>query len=448
MKYKYIFLIVAAMLTTTVVSAQRKSKKSVKRTVVESVRQPVGDSLLQVVDTPQVVKDFSDSLVVLRQQLDSIQRVNDSLRSEVSDGRYFRLFVPTTFYHSGANKTLSLSPQVGDEVTDAVDQAMMSLYLRRPDLVKNNESRLREVGSLRDDVNQELTQQVDLTAKAAPVPEEPEAVPIGLVVVKPNFWKFKCDGYMQFLQNYVSGNWYKGGESNYSAVGSVTLDLNYNDKDRITFENKLEMKLGFQTSRTDTVHTLKTNNDLLRLTSKLGLQAHKHWYYTLQVLAYTQFACGYKANDKFVYSDFFSPFKLNVGIGMEYKVEALNKKLTGSLNFLPLSFNFMYVGREALISRNGITGNHHTQEDFASQFTANLQWKLTDQVTWKTRLYANTTYHRALIEWENQFQLQISKYISANLFLYPRYDDSNVRDDDLGYFQFQEYSSLGLSYTF
>ena len=436
MKYKYIFILVAALLVTVDASAQRKNKSRVKKTAVEKV------------DTPQIVKNYADSLLVLRQQLDSIQRVNESLRTEVSDGRYFRLFAPTTFYHSGANKSLSLAPNTGDEVTDAVDQAMMSLYLRRPDLVKNNESRLREVGSIREDVNQELTQQVKLTEKAAPVPDEPEAVPIGLVVVKPNFWKFKGDCNLQFLQNFVSGNWYKGGESNYSAIGAVTLDLNYNDKDRITFENKLEMKLGFQTSRTDTVHKIKTNNDLIRLTSKLGLQAHKRWYYTLQLLAYTQFAQGYKANDEFVYSDFMSPFKLNVGIGMEYKVEALNKRLTGNLNFLPLSFNFMYVGREALISRNGIKGDHHTLEDFGSQFTANLQWKITDQVTYKTRLYANTSYHRSLVEWENQFELKVSRYISANLFLYPRFDDSSVRDDDLGYFQFQEYSSLGVSYSF
>ena len=436
MRYKYIFILLAALLMTIDASAQRKSKKSSKQ------------SAIQKAEMDQMVTNYNDSLLVLRQKLDSIQRVNDSLRAEVSDGRYFRLFAPTTFYHSGANKSLSLMPNTGDEVTDAVDMAMMSLYMRRPDLVKNNESRLREVGSLREDVYQEMTQQVDLTEKVAPVPEEPEVVPVGLVVVKPNFWKFKADGYLQFLQNYVSGNWYKGGESNYSAVGALTLDLNYNDKDRITFDNKLEMKLGFQTSRTDTVHKFKTNNDLLRFTSKLGLQAHKRWYYTLQLLTYTQFARGYKANDEFVYSDFFSPFKLNVGIGMEYKVEALNKKLTGSLNFLPLSFNFTYVGRKALTSRNGITGDHHTLEDFGSQFTANLQWKLTDQVTWKTRFYANTSYHSALVEWENQFQLQISKYISANLFLYPRYDDSNMYDDELGYFQFQEYSSLGISYTF
>jgi hypothetical protein len=431
MKYRYIIVVLLIVLSFVDALAQRSKQSRVVKP-----------------DTAQVVKDYMDSLVVLRRQLDSLHQVNAQLRTEVSDGRYFRLFAPATFYHSGANKQLSLFPQTGDEVTDAIDEAMMKLYMRRPDLVKNNESNLKDVGSLRDDVNTELTQKVDLVDMAAPLPEEPEAVPVAVVIQKPNFWKFKGDGYLQFLQNYVSNNWHKGGESNYSAVAAATLELNYNDKDKVLFENKLEMKLGFQTSSSDTIHKFKTNNDLLRLNSKLGLQAHKHWYYTLQLLAYTQFAKGLKANDPQTYSDFMSPFHLNLGVGMEYKVSAFNNRLTGSLNFLPLSFNFVYVDRDALTSSNGIEGNHHTREEFASQFTADLKWQIADQVSWKSRFYANTSYHRSLIEWENQFELKVTKYISANLFLYPRFDDSNNWDEHLGYFQFQEWSSIGLTYSF
>jgi len=434
MRYNCILLLLIALVASTSASAQRR-----KKAVVEEKIKP---------DTAQVVKDYIDSLTVLRRQLDSLRQVNADLRSESDDGRYFRLFAPTTFYHSGANKQLSLSPESGDEVTDAVDEALMGLYMRRPDLVRSNESQLKKAGTLRSDVNTELTQKVDLVDMAAPVPEEPEAVPVALIIKKPNFWKFKGDGYLQFLQNYVSDNWYKGGEANYSAIAAATLELNYNDKDRILFENKLEMKLGFQTSQSDTIHKFKTNNDLIRLNSKLGLQAHKRWYYTVQLLAYTQFARGLKANDEKTYSDFMSPFHLNVGLGMEYKVEAFNKRLTGSLNFLPLSFNFVYVDRESLASSNGISGDHRTREEFASQFTADLKWQFTDQISWKTRFYANTSYHRALIEWENQFELKVTKYISANLFLYPRFDDSNDRDEKMGYFQFQEWSSIGLTYSF
>lgn len=437
MRYKYIFLLMLAVLSSADASAQRR-KQNMQVEQVE-VAKP---------DTAQVVKDYIDSLAVLRRQLDSLQQVNLRLRTEADDGRYFRLFVPTTFYHSGAGKQFSLVPSSGDEVTDAVDEALLGLYMRRPDLVKNNETQLQKVGKVRDDVNTELTQKVDLVDMAEPVPEEAAPVPVAVVIKKPNFWKFKGDGYLQFLQNYVSDNWHKGGESNYSAVAAATLEMNYNDKDKVTFDNKLEMKLGFQTSSSDTVHKFKTNNDLLRLTSKLGLQAHKQWYYTMQLLAYTQFARGLKANDKTTYSDFLSPFHLNVGLGMLYKVEALNKRLTGSLNFLPLSFNFVYVDRIDLASRNGITSDHRTSENFGSQFTADLKWQLLDQLSWKMRFYANTTYHKALIEWENQFELKVTKYISANLFLYPRFDDSNNRDEHLGYFQFQEWSSIGLSYSF
>ena len=50
--------------------------------------------------------------------------------------------------------------------------------------------------------------------------------------------------------------------------------------------------------------------------------------------------------------------------------------------------------------------------------------------------------------WENTFELRVSKYITANLFLFPRFDDASMYDDELGYFQFKEYSSLGFAYTF
>ena len=52
------------------------------------------------------------------------------------------------------------------------------------------------------------------------------------------------------------------------------------------------------------------------------------------------------------------------------------------------------------------------------------------------------------MEWENLFTFQVSKFISANLFLYPRFDDSEKRHNSMGYFQFLEYSSLGIAYSF
>ena len=66
-------------------------------------------------NTLQVLKNYADSIKILRHRLDSIQQENDSLRKKVeADGRYYRLFAPTTFYRSGVNKSLSMNPESGE----------------------------------------------------------------------------------------------------------------------------------------------------------------------------------------------------------------------------------------------------------------------------------------------------------------------------------------------
>lgn len=367
------------------------------------------------------------------------------------NGQYYKLFAPLTFYHSVAGDQLSIASDNSDEVSEAIDQALLHVYLNRPDLVEVTETEQEESGELRQDIiEQPIVQSVAMVDQAAPELAEPEAEPVEVVVEKPKFWTRKGDGYLQFMQNYVSGNWYKGGESNYSAVGSLTLEANYDNKSKWKWENKLEMKLGMQTSRTDSVHKFKANEDLFRYTGKIGLQAANKWYYTLQLLAYTQFTRGFKANNIKTFSDFMSPFNASIGLGMDYKVEWLNKKLTGTINLSPLAVNYRYVDRTALASSFGVKVPKHTHSltDFGSQVTASLEWKMNDVIAWKSRFYGFSSYHRAELEWENTFALRVSKYISANLFLFPRFDDSNNRDEDLGYWQFKEYSSLGFTYNF
>lgn len=366
-------------------------------------------------------------------------------------GLYYRLFAPLTFYHNVASSQFNIISNDSDEVSLAIDQALMHVYLKRPELVKVTESEQEEAGSLRQDIIETpVMQEVEMVEQAAPMPETPEAAPVEVVIEKPNFWKYKGDANLQFMQNYVSDNWYKGGESNQAAVGSVTLEANYDNKSKWKWDNKLEMKLGFQTSPSDTVHKFKTNEDLIRYTGKVGLQAANRWYYTLQMLAYTQFYHGLKSNNTKVFSDFMSPFNLSVGLGMDYKVQALANKLTGTINMSPLAVNYRYVDRADLAASFGVkTPDHsHSLTDFGSQITASLTWQVNDVLSWKTRIYGFSSYHRSEVEWENTFTLRVSKYISANLFLFPRFDDANNRDENLGYWQFKEYSSLGFSYNF
>ena len=377
----------------------------------------------------------------------SAAQPNDSL-----DGRYYRLFAPLTFYHNVANKALALDSESAgkDSVSDAIDAALMKIYLNRPDLVSTTESNLIETGAIIDNVDKPIENQVEFVEKVdAPVLTDiPQVIPDTVMVQKPRFWTYKGDGFLQFMQNFVSGNWYKGGESNYSMVGSLTLEANYDNKDIWRWDNKLEMKLGFLHSHSDSLHKVKSNEDLIRFTSKVGLQASHRWYYTLQLQTYTQFTPGYKSNDPKVYSDFFSPFNLNLGLGMDYKVESKNKRLTGTINLSPVAINYRYVGRLSLSTSYGLDEGKHSMAEFGPNMTADIVWKFNDVVTWKSRFYAFTSFKRAEIEWENTFELRVTKYISANLFLFPRFDDAYKYDADLGYWQFKEYSSLGFAYTF
>ena len=324
----------------------------------------------------------------------------------------------------------------------------MNIYLNRPDLITIDEATLAQIGPAIMPKSTTLKPATDIIDKVAPTPAEPIISPADIVVKKPDFWTFNGDYYLQFLQNYVSNNWYKGGESNYSMVGSVTFQANYNNKQKVKWDNKLELKLGYQTTRGDTIHRYKSSEDLIRYTGKLGLQASKKWYYTLQLIASTQFTHGFKNNDSRIYSDFMSPFNLNMSLGMDYNVDWFKNRLKGTVHIAPLAGNFRYVQILDLSPRYGLDSGKHTLVDYGSEFTVDLNWKLSEMIKWRMRLYGYTTYRRAELEWENTIAFQFNKYISTNLFIYPRFDDGTERDGHHGYWQLKEYASIGFAYSF
>jgi hypothetical protein len=393
-----------------------------------------------------LVKMYKDSLALYKAQLDSARTLNSAYTAFDK----YKLFSSSTFYNDVAQEKLGLDGATKDSLNKEIDAALMNIYLKHPELIKVSETKLDEAGAVKQEITEPIENKETIVEKAADAVVDQVAAPEPEVVVKkPNFWTFKGDYNVQFLQNYFSGNWHKGGESNYSMLGAAVMEANYDNKSKLKWDNKLEMKVGFMTSRSDSLHKFKTTEDLIRLTSMLGLQATKKWYYTLQVIAESQFYRGYKSNDLMVYSDFFSPFKLNVALGMTYNVEWFNKKLTGTINLSPAAYNYRYVGRLDLGPRFGLEAGKHSLHDFGSSLKADLTWQIAENIKWKSRLYGFTSYKRAEIEWENTLTFQFNKYISTNLFVYPRFDDaSSVKDDKTGYWQLMEYFSLGFNYSF
>lgn len=393
---------------------------------------------------------YSDSLRNLKLTIDSLRSSLDSTQQSVMTSRYYSMFSPLSFnpgvtrnmLHSGSNSI------DGSTVDYSIEKALMSTYLSRPDLVQTTYNKLKESAEKSAKIDEvPLVREVKVKEET-PVKEEvilPEA-PVDLVVVKPNFWTFNGDYSLQFNQNHVSNNWYQGGASLLALVASAKLQYNYNNKKKLKWENELDMRFGVQSLPSDTVHSMKTSIDQLRYTGKIGIQAAKQWYYTLQAIATTQFAKGFKNNDKTVYSDFLAPLSVNVSVGMDYSWETKNKKFKGDIHIGALAYNWKYTRNVDLATRNGIKEGHHSLQDYGSQLTLKFQWKPSDSFRWESRIYGFTTYHRTEFEFENTFTLQFNRYISTKLFLYPRFYDCTKKIDNT-YWQFKEYISLGFSYS-
>ena len=399
-----------------------------------------------------VRKDIKPHTESIQAYADSLDAARDSIFSRKTPGwkrdsrlrrNKMQLFMPLTYYGNVAENLFTRGRKDNPFLAE-----LMRLYLSRPDLVAGTDRALRSQQTKLDEIETPIHHDVKLVEKVPLRPADPQTVPVEVMVLRPNFWTFQGDYALQFLQNYVTGNWYKGGESNYSVLSSAIFEANYNNKQKVKWDNRLELKFGIQSTKSDTLHSFKTTEDLIRLTSKFGLQASKKWYYSVQFVGNTQFTHSYRSNDPLLYSDFLAPLNINVSLGMDYTIDWLEHKLKGNVHLAPLAYNIKYTRIKSLADRLGIENGRHARHDFGSELSVEFVWQLMEALSWKTRLYSYTTYKRTEIEWENTIRLQFNRFIGAQLFIYPRFDDGVTRDGRHGYLQMREFASIGFQYSF
>ena len=350
------------------------------------------------------------------------------------------LFMPLK-YDSRVTKQMFL---LDGDTTSLSDRVLMKTYLKHPEAVTNlKQGKDDSMSNENEDITPIINGPATIPAMVnIPEPEDE----VEMVITKPNFWTFYGDYSLQFMQNYISPNWHTSVNSNYSMMGAVTLQYNYNNKQRIKWDNKLELKLGLLSTEADTINKFKTTEDLIRYTTQLSLQAYKQWYYAAQLIASTQFTKGRKNNDPVIYSDFMSPFTLNLSLGMNYVVNIWNKKLTGNILLAPLSYKLTYVDRLSLATRYGVDEGKHSLNDIGSLINIGLVWKPADNIKWETRFYTFSNYSYVQLEWENTISFQFNRYISTKLSFYPRYDDHEERTTNT-YWQLKEFLSIGFAYS-
>lgn len=382
---------------------------------------------------------------------------------------YYQLFVPFTYYYGPMRRISEVkyefpvadgAPHFADQWMEVdtlsftswernhamVDNLLLAAYVECPQLVVRTEAEVQSGQAFRDDIEKEAASRPSVLKLFRQEPMKSVEHDPKVIIHKPNWWEIKGNGSLQVTQNYISDNWYKGGESTNAVLATLLLSANYNDREKILWENLLDAKLGFTSAPSDTCHDFLVNTDQLRLYSKLGIQAAKNWYYTISTEIKTQFCHGYNSNSETLLSAFFAPVDWSSSIGMDYK---LNKpKVTLSVFLAPLTWTMRYVGNDQVDETSfGLEAGKCVRHNWGSQIQPTLSWQITPAITFDSRLDYLTSYDWVRVEWENTFNFVLNRYLSTKLYIYARYDDSNTPLNGSSYFQLKEMLSFGINYT-
>lgn len=407
-------------------------------------------------DTSQLMKGYLHLLDNLIRERDSL---NNVASTPTPNAYYYQVLSQPTLLSSPLHQMLSGTDLSSSDLQlqriYASRKMLSMLYTRAPQLVTQTESDVMGQTAIRSDVNEVIKTSDKLADKvetATLAPKVDDAVEV--ITRRPNFWKISGNSSLQFTQNYLSDNWYKGGETNFTGNFAVTLRANYNDQRKISWENTLDAQLGFQTTETDKNRTFRPSSNLLRYSTNAGYKAWKSLYYSLQVILQTQIAPNYQKNSDKVVSKIFSPLEVTVAPGMKYEIAwGKKKQFTGTLNVAPLAMKVVYVGDDDLVTNYGIEAGKNQKTTFGPNVTLNTKWQICKQIAWTSRVYWMTNYDYDILEWENTVNFSVTKLITAQLYIYPRYDDSNKNyrsgeNHDGTYLMFKEWFSLGLAYSF
>ena len=418
-----------------------------------------------------------DSLAIseiLKAHLDSLSlQIPDEIGTtmdDISDNPlYYKLFMPVVLYGSSISEAISPERSVKKDVDDdllpleefddsldmtlikMIDETLMNVYLNHPELVAMTEEELMGVPGIIP-VTEKMARGLNVQSQPSGRKPKDDGV-LEHSKYKPHYWKTFGNFQGKYTQSYYSENWYKGGESNHSILGQINLEANYAKKST-TFDNKLELKLGYYTTEINGENTLRTNEDLIRFTSKYGLKAVEGWYYSAQFQGYTQFMPVFdtKVTTK-LKSKFFAPAYGNVSVGMDYKPKFKNKNITLSVLLSPVSYNCRYVSVDSIATNFGIEAGKNFKYTIGSRFDGNVKWKFFDNnLTWTSKAQYYTSYESTEINFENTIDYKLSKYLSLQFFCHWRFDDSVKRKKDkkgnlMGYSQFKEFFTLNFNYA-
>ena len=264
-------------------------------------------------------------------------------------------------------------------------------------------------------------------------------------------------------------NWAAGGNNSISIGGLVNVFARYR-KGKISWDNNLE--IGYGVIKQGNNKKWWKNDDKIQITSKIGREAAKHWYYSALADFRTQFVDGYNyPNDSVYISRFMAPGYGLLSLGMDYKP---NDHFSAFISPATVKFTFVNDDKLASTGAFGVQKDiidptdstkfiqrHKThREEFGAYVKLQYQTKVMENITFQTVLELFSNYfhnpQNVDVNWTTLTTFKVNKFISATLSTQLIYDDDikvlrNVGDKkgtsgpDV---QFKQVLGVGFSYKF
>lgn len=334
-------------------------------------------------------------------------------------------------------------------VSDRAARAQQRFMIAHPRLVKKNIAFMEKAPKKYYAEVNPKDHTIELKEIVLNAPEKIE------IEVKKRHWIRSFEASLQFSQAYISPNWYQGGNNNLNMIANIYYNVKLNPKyhPNLLFESTMQYKLGMNSAPDDSLRNYSISEDLLQLNMTFGIKAAHRWYYSLTAQFKTQLLNSYITNKRQLNSAFLAPGEFTAGIGMTYNQANKAKTFTFDASIAPLSYNMKICikpDNELSHATWDIKPDKKYKMTFGSSAEAKVTWKITSNISLRSRLFVFTDYGYLQGDWENTIAMDINRYLATQIYVHARYDTSTPRCDDPSWhkLQIKEIFSFGVTYKF
>lgn len=246
------------------------------------------------------------------------------------------------------------------------------------------------------------------------------------IITDTTYWSNELSAGLNFNQASFSENW-RGGGVNSLSIGTIVAGRADYERDRITFDNQLELLYGIvrQEGRE------RKANDRIFMDSKIGYKLNEDWgsYFSLNFT--TQFADGfdYENDERTLVSGFMSPALLTASLGFEYRPSEEFKLRIGPLS-PRITFMQDQTIHENVPGNYGVpAGDTYRTELAALQIFATWDRDWTEDFNIRTRYQMFANYET--LDWENiEHRLDLTLTAKITDLINVTFTSINVYDND------------------